>query len=141
MLHSTEGTENAGPVRTCEAIIRSFPGRVLTVTVLCARKRPLSFDSCAPAAAKRARIDGHATQVIFVLEGAALYARVCFNASLFQCSAFLVRARPFCCLPTKRTVQCVRSGLVHSHYIGVSAEKLRTHKSAEMKSNIQICAS
>jgi hypothetical protein len=31
---------------TCEAIIRSFPGRVLTVTVLCAHKRPLSFDSC-----------------------------------------------------------------------------------------------
>ena len=43
--------------RACEAIIRSFPGRVLTVTVLGAHKRPLSFDSCAPASNKRARID------------------------------------------------------------------------------------
>lgn len=50
----------AEPPRTNEAIIRSFPGRVLTVTVLAAHKRPLSFDSCLPAdireaAAKRAR--------------------------------------------------------------------------------------
>ena len=45
------------PLPTYEAIIRSFPGRVLTVTVLCARKRPMSFDSCAPAAAKRSRND------------------------------------------------------------------------------------
>jgi hypothetical protein len=54
------GEGGAVPAKRCgatfEAIIRSFPGRVLTVTVLCARKRPLSFDSCAPApAAKRAR--------------------------------------------------------------------------------------
>jgi hypothetical protein len=48
--------------RTHEVVIRSFPGRVLTVTVLgnsSMRKRPFSFDSCLPAepcetAAKRA---------------------------------------------------------------------------------------
>ena len=48
--------------RTHEVVIRSFPGRVLTVTVLgnsTTRKRPFSFDSCLPAepceaAAKRA---------------------------------------------------------------------------------------
>ena len=57
------GPEDAPAQRcgaTLEAIIRSFPGRVLTVTVLCARKRPLSFDSCAPAPAKRARGDAAA---------------------------------------------------------------------------------
>lgn len=45
--------------KTCEAIIRTLPGRVLTVTVLSTRKHPLSFDSCAPASGKRAmdRID------------------------------------------------------------------------------------
>ena len=37
---------------TCEAIIRSFPGRVLTVTLLCGRKRPCSKDSCARALKK-----------------------------------------------------------------------------------------
>lgn len=36
--------------RTHEAIIRSFPGRVLTVTVLASHKRPFSFDSCVPSA-------------------------------------------------------------------------------------------
>jgi hypothetical protein len=42
--------------KTCEAIIRSFPGRVLTVTVLGTQKRPLSFDSCAPASDKSTRV-------------------------------------------------------------------------------------
>jgi hypothetical protein len=51
--------------RTNQAIIRSFPGRVLTVTVLASHthKRALSFDSCLPAeacekaaASKRARL-------------------------------------------------------------------------------------
>lgn len=44
-------------LRTNEAIIRSFPGRVLTITVLASHKRPFSFDSCVPSAdCKRARI-------------------------------------------------------------------------------------
>jgi hypothetical protein len=36
-------------MRTNEAIIRSFPGRVLTVTVLSKNKRSISFDSTVPA--------------------------------------------------------------------------------------------
>ena len=51
---STEGAapwvQRPAAQRTNEAIIRSFPGRVLTVTVLASRKRPFSFDSCVPAA-------------------------------------------------------------------------------------------
>ena len=51
--------------RSCEAIIRSFPGRVLTVTVLSRgdRKRPLSFDSGAPASVKRPHLDANTTTV------------------------------------------------------------------------------
>jgi hypothetical protein len=52
-------THAAEPPRMLEAIIRSFPGRVLTVTVLAphksGQKRALSFDSCLPPSpAKRA---------------------------------------------------------------------------------------
>jgi hypothetical protein len=51
--------------RSCEAIIRSFPGRVVTVTVLSRgdRKRPLSFDSCAPASVKRPHLDANTATV------------------------------------------------------------------------------
>ena len=62
---SQRAGERAEAQRTNQAIIRSFPGRVLTVTVLASHthKRALSFDSCLPAeacekaaAAKRARL-------------------------------------------------------------------------------------
>ena len=57
MSEPSDEARGPAPLPTYEAIIRSFPGRVITVTVLCGRKRPMSFDSCAPAAAKRSRND------------------------------------------------------------------------------------
>ena len=60
-LSPRESTRAEAP-RTNQAIIRSFSGRVLTVTVLASHKRALSFDSCLltetseVAAAKRARL-------------------------------------------------------------------------------------
>ena len=52
--HSAENASTncggaASSMRTNEAIIRSFPGRVLTVTVLSKNKRSISFDSTVPA--------------------------------------------------------------------------------------------
>jgi hypothetical protein len=44
------------PAPTREAIIRTFPGRLLHVTVLGShKKRPLSFDSCAPSPPRPAK--------------------------------------------------------------------------------------
>ena len=47
-----------------EAIIRSFSRGVLTVTVLGTHKRPLSFDSCAPALRKRAKGDVNREEIV-----------------------------------------------------------------------------
>lgn len=89
-----------GAPRTFEAIIRTFPGRVLTVTVLAPQKRALSFDSCLPPApAKRARHDEAAPLVVAQAarrEGAALIShavrRQCDAAALDSVCA-LVSAR------------------------------------------------
>ena len=61
--NTKEVKKEPAATRTCEAIIRSFPGRVLTVTVLCDRKRPMSFDSCAPASAKRSHLNPNTATV------------------------------------------------------------------------------
>jgi len=99
--------------RTFEAIIRTFPGRVLTVTVLAPQKRALSFDSCLPPApAKRARHDEPAPLVCAPAarrDGAAVFnhalRRQCDAAALGSVCALvsasdeiaLMRAAKLCC--------------------------------------------
>uniref|UniRef100_A0A7S0E3V1 Uncharacterized protein n=1 Tax=Hanusia phi TaxID=3032 RepID=A0A7S0E3V1_9CRYP len=61
-----------------QAIIRTYPGRVLKITVLSQYKRPLSFDACSPASpcGKRRGVSDDHTQDYDEAEHAAKRARL-----------------------------------------------------------------